>query len=156
MIIWRPASWQARVWWIHPGEGLRPPRYLCGWSYFRVLSLITGVHAEVPAALKAATRRKYFVFGVRPVKGQEVTSAPTVNCWKLRVKPVLVAIWTVKPVSLFELSFQFNVREVAVLPEVSGLEGATGMVGKPVRVVTCTVLDGRELPTMLKAKTRYE
>jgi len=38
-----------------------------GYSYFRVLFVKVGDHAEDPAALKAATRMKYFVFGASRV-----------------------------------------------------------------------------------------
>ena len=53
------------------------------------------------------------------------------------VKPLLVAIWTVKPVSLFELSNQLSVMDVCVAPVVVGFDGAAGTVAG--EVVTARV-----------------
>jgi len=79
-----------------------------------------------------------------------VTSAPTLMLCKLWLKFLSVAIWTVKPLSSFELSVQASVSDDAVWLVITRFDGAAGGTSG---VLTSKTFDGAELPLALEAYT---
>src|SRR6185295_14844150 len=100
-----------------------------GVAFTQVVKMIVPLFARI--------RNQYWVFGVRPVCVSVVVFAATVTVVRACVKSAFVARWTVKPVSLVELSAQVRITDRCLFlfgplttPKLLGAAGSAGTIAE--------------------------